>query len=158
MEEGDVTFHDLFYGDETRHLSAGKDDFVIRRADGLVAYQLAVSADDGAMGITHVFRGNDLLPSTAYQVYLMETLGYKAPVYGHLPLLVDGEGVRLSKRQHGITIKELREDGYRPEDLIGLLLHWAGALKDIGPVSLGEAETVPFERMTGLKERHITVL
>ena len=158
MEEGDVTFHDLFYGDETRYLSAGKDDFVIRRADGLVAYQLAVSVDDGAMGITHVFRGNDLLPSTAYQVYLIGKLGYPVPSYGHLPLLVDGEGVRLSKRQHGITIQELRENGYTAEDLIGLLLHWTGAIKDIRPVSLQEAETVPFERMTRLKERHITVL
>lgn len=158
MEEGDVTFHDLFYGDETRHLSAGKDDFVIRRADGLVAYQLAVSADDGAMGMTHVFRGCDLLPSTAYQVWLIGKLGYKAPTYGHLPLLVDEKGVRLSKRQHGITIRELREKGYTPEDLIGLLLHWAGALKDIRPVSLKEAETVSFERMSGLKEKHIRVL
>ena len=67
-------------------------DFVVRRADGLYAYQLAVSVDDGMMGITHVLRGRDLLSSTAQQIWLIEYLGYPAPQYTHVPMLIDGEG------------------------------------------------------------------
>lgn len=158
MEEGNTTFSDLFFGNVTRHLKKGADDFVIRRADGLVAYQLAVSIDDGAMGVTHVFRGNDLLDSTPYQVFLMEKLGYQPPVYGHLPLLTDKKGIRLSKRQQGITIEELRNRGYSPEDLMGLLLHLAGGLPDMRPVTRKEAvENFPFEKLKNLKQKHIVL-
>ena len=158
MEEGNTTFSDLFFGNVTRHLKKGADDFVIRRADGLVAYQLAVSIDDGAMGVTHVFRGNDLLDSTPYQVFLMEKLGYQPPVYGHLPLLTDKKGIRLSKRQQGITIEELRNRGYSPEDLMGLLLHLAGGIPDMRPVTRKEAvENFPFEKLKNLKQKHIVL-
>lgn len=156
MEESTVSFIDLFYGTMTRTLKAGADDFVVRRADGLVAYQLAVSIDDGDMGITHVFRGNDLLDSAPYQAWLIDKLGYHVPTYGHLPLLVDTKGMRLSKRQQGITIRELRNRGYRKEDLIGLLLYLAGGLPEPKPVSLREAlEDFPFEKLPALKKKHI---
>ncbi|MGN0955143.1 tRNA glutamyl-Q(34) synthetase GluQRS [Dialister sp.] len=158
MEDGSVSFRDLFLGTVTRHLKAGADDFVVRRADGLVAYQLAVSIDDGQMGVTHVFRGNDLLDSTPYQAFLIRKLGYPVPVYGHLPLLVDTRGIRLSKRQQGITIEELRNRGSRPEDLIGLLLYLAGGLSEPRSVSLKEAlEHFPFEKLTALHKKHIVL-
>ena len=158
MEESTSSFTDLFYGTITRTLMAGADDFVVRRADGLVAYQLAVSIDDGEMGITHVFRGNDLLDSTPGQAWLIQKLGYQVPAYGHLPLLVDTRGIRLSKRQKGITVRELRNRGLRPEDLIGLLLHLAGGLPELRPVSLKEAlEDFPFEKLTALQKKHIVL-
>lgn len=158
MEESTISFTDLFYGTITRTLKAGADDFVVRRADGLVAYQLAVSIDDGEMGITHVFRGNDLLDSTPGQAWLIQKLGYQVPAYGHLPLLVDTRGIRLSKRQKGITVRELRNRGLRPEDLIGLLLHLAGGLPELRPVSLKEAlEDFPFEKLTALQKKHIVL-
>lgn len=158
MEESTISFTDLFYGTITRTLKAGADDFVVRRADGLVAYQLAVSIDDGEMGITHVFRGNDLLDSTPGQAWLIQKLGYQVPAYGHLPLLVDTRGIRLSKRQKGITVRELRNRGLSPEDLIGLLLHLAGGLPELRPVSLGEAlENFPFEKLTALQKKHIVL-
>lgn len=81
------------------------DDFVVKRADGMFAYQLAVSQDDGAMGITHVFRGNDLMDSTFYQILLMRKMGYTPPAYAHLPLLVDQQGIRLSKGSMGFRLK-----------------------------------------------------
>lgn len=158
MEESTISFTDLFYGTITRTLKAGADDFVVRRADGLVAYQLAVSIDDGEMGITHVFRGNDLLDSTPGQAWLIQKLGYQVPAYGHLPLLVDTRGIRLSKRQKGITVRELRNRGLRPEDLTGLLLHLAGGLPELRPVSLEEAlEDFPFEKLTALQKKHIVL-
>ena len=156
MEESTISFTDLFYGTITRTLKAGADDFVVRRADGLVAYQLAVSIDDGEMGITHVFRGNDLLDSTPGQAWLIQK--GQVPAYGHLPLLVDTRGIRLSKRQKGITVRELRNRGLRPEDLTGLLLHLAGGLPELRPVSLEEAlEDFPFEKLTALQKKHIVL-
>lgn len=159
MEPSEETFTDLFSGTHTMDLEAETDDFLIRRADGMVAYQLAVSIDDGAMGITHVFRGNDLLSSTFYQTYLLKKLGYPVPTYAHLPLLVDAAGVRLSKRQHGITIRELKEAGKTPGDIIGLLLYYAGALPKPMTVTSEEAlRNISFDQLRHLSEKHIEVV
>jgi glutamyl-tRNA synthetase len=98
-------------------------DFVIRRTDAVYAYQLVVVEDDHRMQIAEVVRGNDLLTSTARQLLLLESLGYPPPAYAHVPLLVDSEGVRLSKRQQGITLRELRDQGKTPDELIGHLAH-----------------------------------
>ena len=158
MEDRVEMFTDLWQGQKTHILQKEIDDFVIRRADGMVAYQLAVSVDDGAMGITHVFRGHDLLSSTFYQTYLIKKLGYVPPVYGHLPLLVDSTGTRLSKRQHGITIRELKEAGHTAADIIGLLLYYGGALPKPMPVSAEEArKNISFEDLKRLRETHIMV-
>ena len=96
-------------------------DFVVGRSDGTIAYQLAVVVDDADMQITEVVRGDDLLVSTLRQLSLYRALGWPAPRFGHVPLLVDPEGARLSKRQRGITLRELREGGMTPETLIGRL-------------------------------------
>lgn len=158
MNDTEISFTDLFYGHLSKELFSKRDDFLVCRADGLIAYQLAVSIDDGNMGITHVFRGNDLLDSTPYQVFLINQFGYKAPVYGHLPLLVDRNGVRLSKRQHGITIKELRESGYTPEDIIGWMLYVAGGTKKRYPVSAQEALcSISFNLLNNLHKSHIVI-
>ncbi len=158
MEETCESFTDLFCGTHERKLFPKADDFVVRRADGMVAYQLAVSIDDGAMGITHVLRGNDLLSSTYYQLYLLRKLGYQPPIYGHLPLLVDQTGVRLSKRQQGITIREMKESGRTAADILGKLLYLAGAISREMPISAEQAlREISFGECRNLRQQHIVV-
>ncbi len=139
METQTVAYDDLFLGCEKRERRAEEDDFVVCRADGMMAYQLAAAADDGAMGITHVFRGRDLLDSAFGQIVLLRELGYAPPIYAHLPLLVDAEGIRLSKRQHGITVRELREAGQTPAEILGRLFFLAGAVSKLMPISAEDA-------------------
>ncbi len=139
METQTVAYDDLFLGCEKRERRAEEDDFVVCRADGMMAYQLAAAADDGAMGITHVFRGRDLLDSAFGQIVLLRELGYAPPIYAHLPLLVDAEGIRLSKRQHGITVRELCEAGQTPAEILGRLFFLAGAVSKLIPISAEEA-------------------
>ena len=109
-------FDDRWQGTQHIHLEGELDDYVLRRGDGMYAYNLAVVLDDIAMGITEVIRGDDLLDTTGQQLYLYNTLQQcyphkhiEVPKYGHAPLLVDSDGHRLSKRQKSITIRELRE-------------------------------------------------
>ncbi len=155
-EREDISFDDLFCGHQERTLLPGQDDIVLIRADGMMAYQLAATADDGAMGITHVFRGNDLLPSTYDQISILNKLGYPIPTYGHVPLLVDEHGVRLSKRQHGITVRDLRAAGKQPEDIVGQLLFWAGAVKKPTAITAEEAvRNIDFSEAKNLGEKHI---
>ena len=102
-------------------------DFVVHRSlDGVPAYQLAVVVDDAEMRIDEVVRGDDLLSSTRRQILLGDTLGFERPVYGHAPLLLGADGVRLSKRHEGITLRELREGGVATETLVGDLAHAVG--------------------------------
>lgn len=105
-------------------------DFVVKRGDGMFAYNLAVVLDDAAMGVTEVVRGADLASAVVPQGYLYHVLGWEMPTYWHVPLLVDAQGNRLSKRQQSITIRELRELGYTPEEIIGKLADWAGILPE----------------------------
>lgn len=101
-------------------------DFVVHRADGVIAYQLAVVVDDIAMEITEVVRGADLLDSTAWQRLLFEAFDATPPQFSHVPLLLGPDNVRLSKRHGGITLRELRERGFTAEVLVGRLLFWLG--------------------------------
>jgi len=117
--EGPNGFEDLVRG--RWRTASPPGDFVVWRSDGTTAYQLAVVVDDAAMGITEVVRGDDLLVSTLRQLSLYRALGWPAPRFAHVPLLVDTAGVRLSKRQRGITLRELREGGLAAETLIGRL-------------------------------------
>ena len=95
---GFVEFDDVLQGHITQHLEKEIGDFVVKRADGLFAYQLAVVADDAKQGITHVVRGADLLTSTARQIHLQHLLGLTTPVYMHLPVAVNESGEKLSKQ------------------------------------------------------------
>lgn len=115
-------------------LSADVGDFLLRRSDGLYAYQLAVVADDGAMGVTEVVRGRDLLPSTPQQLYLQELLGFPHPRYCHLPLLVAPDGRRLSKREGDLSLQALSKR-YSNGEVTGILAHWAGLLDAPRPVT-----------------------
>lgn len=121
-----IHFDDLCQGSVSEDLATGAADFVLRRADGVHAYQLAVVVDDGMMGMTHVIRGADLLSSTARQVWLHRLLGYAAPRFGHVPLLLGSDGHRLSKRHAALSIARLRAAGIRPEQIIGALAYRAG--------------------------------
>ena len=133
-----VEFVDRVYGAQCEALAAECGDFLIRRSDGIFAYQLAVVVDDAAMGVTEVVRGNDLLSSTPRQMYLQNLLGYPHPRYAHVPLLVAADGRRLSKRDHDCGMDELRERFGSPEALLGYVAHLAGIAPDAKPRSAAE--------------------
>jgi glutamyl-tRNA synthetase len=108
-------------------------DFVVRRADGVPAYQLAVVVDDAAMEITEVVRGDDLLASTARQILLYRALDLPIPAFAHAPLLLGADGVRLSKRHAGTSIAERRAAGETPERVVGCLAALLGVTPDPAP-------------------------
>jgi glutamyl-Q tRNA(Asp) synthetase len=99
-----IRFDDLFQGRQWQVLDSEVGDFIIRRRDGLFAYQLAAAADDLHQGITHVIRGSDLLDSTPRQIFLLRLLGANAPVYGHIPVAVNPGGQKLSKQTLALSI------------------------------------------------------
>lgn len=101
-----INFDDHIQGPYSQHLQTAVGDFVIRRADGLFAYQLAVVVDDAEQGITHVVRGSDLLDSTPRQIYLQQALGLATPRYSHLPLAVNTHGNKLSKQTGALALDQ----------------------------------------------------
>lgn len=132
-------FTDGLQGAVSENLASECGDFIIRRADGVYAYQLAVVTDDGEGGITEVVRGMDLLDSTPRQLYLYELLDLKPPVFYHVPLLTAPDGRRLSKREKDLDLGVLRQK-HTPEEIIGRLAHMAGLLDR--PESCTTAELV----------------
>jgi glutamyl-tRNA synthetase len=126
MSGEDVTVHDLIRGATTFPGSA-MEDFVIVRSNGVPTYLLAAAYDDVRMEMTHVIRGEDLMPSTPRQVELMHALGATPPAYAHLPLIVGPDGQKLSKRFHAVAVERFREDGILPEALVNYLalLGWS---------------------------------
>lgn len=125
-----VAFDDLVLGPRVEDVVASVGDFVLRRADGVWAYQLAVAYDDGAMAIDEVWRGDDLLGSTARQLVLERALALPTPRYGHLPVVRGPDGERLAKRHQaglrGSTIAELREEGVTAGEVLAELGAWLG--------------------------------
>jgi glutamyl-tRNA synthetase len=116
-----VSFFDELQGPIIDDPAVGTGDFVIRRKDGIAAYQLAVVVDDAAMKITDVLRGADLLSSTARQILLYEALELDPPRWTHVPLMRESDGERLSKRGGALTLGELRKGGIAPERIVGWL-------------------------------------
>jgi len=103
VSDGSLRFNDLFLGSQTFDLGL-LGDFVVERRDGVASYQLAVVVDDAWQGVTRVIRGADLLASTPWQMELHDSLGLPRPIYGHLPLLVEPDGSKLSKSRRSIPI------------------------------------------------------
>lgn len=128
---------DLCQGPFSQNLSTDCGDFVVRRADSVYVYQLAVTVDDGEAGVTEVVRGVDLLGSAPRQMYLQELFGFPHPDYGHVPLLVAPDGHRLSKRDKDLDLGTLRLHK-KPEEIIGILAHSSGLLDRYEPISTRE--------------------
>ena len=135
----DRTWHitDLVQGEYALNLADGCGDMVVRRADGVYVYQLAVTVDDGEAGVTEVVRGMDLLSSAPRQMYLQELFGFPHPVYAHVPMLLAPDGRRLSKRDRDLDLGELRKR-LTAEALIGQLAFSCGLTNTPNPISAGE--------------------
>lgn len=140
VNDTDIQFLDGHYGQQHFKLKAGRDDFIIRRADGVFAYQLAVSCDDATMGITRVVRARDLLDSSPKQIWLIQQMGFEAPEYCHAPLLVAPDGRKMSKRDGDLNMEALRLN-HTPEELCGKLAFLAGILPE--PIPVKAADLVP---------------
>ncbi len=141
VPDEEIAFTDLSCGAYRENLAAMCGDFLVRRSDGVFAYQLAVVVDDALMGVTQVVRGRDLLDSTPRQLYLYRLLGYTPPAFGHIPLLLDPAGARLSKRDAALDLGRLRAR-FTPEQLLGQLAFAGGLLEQPEPVTA--RELVPF--------------
>ncbi|HZS78029.1 MAG TPA: tRNA glutamyl-Q(34) synthetase GluQRS [Ktedonobacteraceae bacterium] len=120
-DERVVEFTDLIAGTQKQHVQHAVGDFILYRSDGIFAYQFAVVVDDGLMHINQVVRGADLLSSTARQILLFEALGFPAPTFAHVPLMLDTEGKRLSKRIESAGLQPLRAARATPEQVVGQL-------------------------------------
>jgi glutamyl-tRNA synthetase len=117
-----IEFQDLVHGDQS-FLSDDIGDFIIRREDGTSAFFFCNAADDAAMGVTHVLRGDDHLTNTPRQLMLLDALGLRRPGYGHVGLLVGVDGAPLSKRHGSTSVQEFRERGFFPAALLNHLFH-----------------------------------
>lgn len=115
-----IRFTDAVRGPQAYTAGVDFGDFVVWRKDDVPAYELAVVADDVAMGITEVVRGEDLLRSTARQLLLYRALAAEPPAWCHLPLVRDAEGRRLAKRWQALSIRELRDRGLTPAEVLAL--------------------------------------
>lgn len=137
-----IAFDDQVYGHREEHLATECGDFLIRRSDGVHAYQLAVTVDDALMGVDLVVRGCDLLPSTARQIYLQRLLGFPTPAYAHVPMLLEAKGTRrLSKRERDCDLGFMRDHFGKPEVLLGRLSKLCGLRDSDEPVSAADLAT-----------------
>lgn len=123
---GPVPFEDALFGRRSFDPAAETGDFVVRKASGTAAYQLATAVDDAATGVDLVIRGADLLPSTSRQILLQRALGLPTPAYLHLPLVVGPDGRRLAKRHGDTSIATLRKLGWQPAELVGRIAATTG--------------------------------
>ena len=131
-----IEFRDTLRGLIRQQLTSATGDFVLRRADGIYTYQLAVVVDDAAQGITHVVRGADLLDSTPRQIYLQQLLGYSTPVYMHLPVVTNKQGEKLSKQTQAAAV-----DVSRP---VAQLVEAVRFLGQTPPAELAESSVTSF--------------
>lgn len=127
-----ISFTDHIMGAYHQNLAQACGDFILRRSDGVFAYQLAVVVDDARMGVTEVVRGADLLSSTARQLYLYRLLGLPAPKFAHCPLLLAPDGRRLSKRDGDQSLENLRAK-YTAQEIVGRLAFAYGLQPEPAP-------------------------
>ena len=137
VPDREFSFTDLVQGPYRENLLHDCGDFVVRRADGVYVYQLAVTVDDGEAGVTEVCRGWDLLSSAPRQMYLQELFGFDHPDYAHIPMLMAPEGRRLSKRDQDLDLGALRLRT-TPERVLGVLGQAAGIVPTAQPISAAE--------------------
>ncbi len=153
-----ISFIDRIRGPVIERVDESVGDFVLKRRDGVYAYQLAVVVDDLAMGITEVVRGRDLLDSTARQIQLIEALGGRVPEYAHLPLVVNAQGEKLSKRDDGMRLRTLRDRGVAPETLVGEIGASLGLLDRPEPCRAEELVSVfGWEKVSRGDRRHLFI-
>lgn len=131
-----ISFNDPLQGPQHYELQTDIGDFVIKRADGLFSYQLAVAIDDGSMGITEVVRGSDLLSSTPQQIYLQQRLKLNTPRYIHLPVATNAQGQKLSKQTYAQALNTIH-----PVSLLWQIL------KHLGQAPLGELKQVSLDEL-----------
>ncbi len=136
VPDGVVRFADGAAGPQEQDVARAVGDFIVRRSDGIIAYQLAVVVDDGLMGVTQVVRGADLLDSTARQIVLCRALGYSVPTYTHVPLMTDTAGAKLSKRERAEGLGPARASGIAPEAIVGQLAASARIWPSGEPISV----------------------
>jgi glutamyl-tRNA synthetase len=117
--KGEITFEDELAGPYAQNVAQAVGDFVVRRKDGQVAYQLAVVVDDAHQQVTEVVRGRDLLSSTPRQIQIYRALGHTPPRFAHLPLWLEADGTRMAKRRGAKTLHALRTQGLSPELILG---------------------------------------
>ena len=140
---------DLVQGHYELNLATECGDMVVRRADGIYVYQLAVTVDDGEAGVTEVVRGMDLLSSAPRQMYLQELFGFSHPTYGHVPMLLAPDGRRLSKRDRDLDLGELRKR-VTPEQLVGTLAFASGLIDRNVAISAAElAKEFTWDKLRG---------
>jgi nondiscriminating glutamyl-tRNA synthetase len=132
-----IEFVDFVHGPQS-FLSDDIGDFVVRRADGTAAFFFCNAVDDADMGVTHVLRGEDHLTNTPRQMMILETLGLKAPRYGHISLIVGDDGSPLSKRHGATSVREYRERGYLPQAMANHLFRLGHSTSEHGFMSLPE--------------------
>lgn len=152
---GQITFTDMLLGRQTENLTTECGDFIVKRADGVFAYQLAVVVDDHATGVSEVVRGLDLLHSTARQIYLYRALGYEEPNFCHVPLVTDEGGVKMSKRDGKLNLAFIRERFTSPEAVIGALAASAGIIDSYRKISL--CELIPLFDLNKLKRNDFSI-
>lgn len=134
VEAESIYFHDGIAGDQLFD-SSRNGDFIVKRADGIIAYQLAVVIDDEMMNITNVLRGADLLDSTPRQIQIYHALGLTPPTYAHVPLFIGTDGKRLAKRNRDTSLAAIRSRGIPPEQLVGWLAWIGGLQSSLEPVA-----------------------
>jgi glutamyl-tRNA synthetase len=124
--EGQTVVHDTIKGDVVFD-NAGQDDQILLKTDGFPTYHLAVVVDDHFMGITHIIRGDDWIPSTPKRILIYEAMGWEIPIYCHVPLVTMPGGKKLAKRKGATSITEFRDQGFLPEALFNFLalLGWS---------------------------------
>jgi len=144
---GPVRFTDELQGPQEFDVHASVGDFVLRRADRIFAYQLAVVVDDGAMGVTQVLRGADLLPSTARQILLYRLLGLREPRWAHAGLVLSASGERLSKRDRAAALSALHAAGRDPRQIVARLCAVSGLPELHGRTVAERVDTFALQRI-----------
>jgi glutamyl-tRNA synthetase len=129
---GEVVVEDLVHG-RVVFQNTELDDLIIARSDGTPTYNFCVVVDDMDMGVTHVIRGDDHLNNTPRQMNMLEALGAKIPVYGHVPMILGPDGTKLSKRHGAVSVLQYEEDGFLPDALLNYLvrLGWSHGDQEI---------------------------